>query len=358
MKKTIKRLGICFLFLLILVAAYGAYVLSAYERMPDKLTLEVKRNGENSYFEDEKVYNVGEFYRIMTYNIGFGAYQQDYSFFMDGGKSSRAKDEESVVANTCNIGEMIKFVSPDFILLQEVDVDGTRSHHVNQLELINDFNKGYYYTFAQNYDSPYLFYPFLEPHGANKSGLVTMSRTAISDAMRRSLPIAETLSKFVDLDRCYSISEIPLENGKSLFLYNVHLSAYSTDEIRMKQLNMLYEDMAADYQDGNYVICGGDFNHNLRKKGSGESPDVSYFPRETLPEGFRIALDGLRYPSDVSHDTCRSAETPYKKGETPTYTLDGFIVTDNVSVNYYLNMDWDFEYSDHDPVLLEFKLKE
>lgn len=357
MKKIVKRLGLCFLFLLILAAAYVAYVLSAYERMPDKLTLEVKRNGENSYFEEGKVYKVGEYYRIMTYNIGFGAYQQDYSFFMDGGKYSRAKDEESVVANTCNIGEMIHFVSPDFLLLQEVDTDGTRSYHVNQLELINEFNKGYYYTYAPNYDSPYLFYPFLEPHGANKSGLVTMAGAEISDAMRRSLPIAESLSKFVDLDRCYSISEIPLDNGKSLFLYNVHLSAYSTDEIRMKQLNMLYEDMVADYEAGNYVICGGDFNHSLRREES-KVAGVSNFPRETLPEGFRIALDGLRYPSDVSHDTCRSAETSYKEGETATYLLDGFIVTDNVSVNYYLNMDWDYEYSDHDPVLLEFKLKE
>ncbi len=28
-----------------------------------------------------------------------------------------------------------------------------------------------YWTFAINYDSPYLFYPILEPHGASKAGL-------------------------------------------------------------------------------------------------------------------------------------------------------------------------------------------
>lgn len=29
-------------------------------------------------------------------------------------------------------------------------------------------------------------------------------------------------------------------------------------------LDMLFADMKAGYDRGNYVICGGDFNHNLR----------------------------------------------------------------------------------------------
>lgn len=28
---------------------------------------------------------------------------------------------------------------------------------------------------------------------------------------------------------------------------------------------MLYEDMKADYKEGNYIICGGDFNHNMKQ---------------------------------------------------------------------------------------------
>lgn len=359
MKKTGKRILILLAVLVIAFIAYAIYVFTAYYRLPDKLTLEVIRNGENSYFEEEEKLKTGRYYWIMSYNIGFGAYQKDYSFFMDGGKSSWAKDEESVIASVCGMGEIINNVNPDFVLLQEVDVDGTRSYHVNELELMNQFVKGYYYTYAQNYDSPFLFFPPWEPHGANKAGLVTYSRGEITDTMRRSLPISESFSKLVDLDRCYSISRIPLENGKSLCLYNMHMSAYgSSDEIREGQLAMLYEDMTADYKKGNYVICGGDFNHNLKSEQQENAPEWAYpFPRESLPEGFLLAIDEAKDEEDIAHNTCRSAETPYEEGTTYTVTLDGFIVSENVAVNYYNHMDWGYEFSDHDPVIMQFKLE-
>ena len=365
MKKSVKRIIWVLLVIVIAVGAYVAYVFHTYYRLPDKLTLEIKQNGENAYFEDRLRITPGEAYFIMTFNIGFGAYRKDYSFFMDGGKSSWAKDEESVIAGVCGMGEIINDVNPDIVLLQEVDIDGTRSYHVNELELLNQFAKGYYYDYAQTYDSPFLFFPPWEPHGANESGLVTYSRAEITDAMRRSLPVSESFSKFVDLDRCYSISRIPTENGHNLCIYNVHLSAYGgSDEIRAAQLSTLYEDMVSDYEKGNYVICGGDFNHNLKEGGAENAPDWSHapewacqFPRESLPEGFHMAIDGAKDEEDVAHNTCRSAETPYDEETTYTVTLDGFIVSNNVNVNYYQNMNWGYEFSDHDPVLMQFILE-
>ena len=72
--------------LLIVFLVYLAYVLIAYHRLPDELTLEVGRNGSDADFEAEKQVEKGKDYRIMTYNIGYGAFSSDYSFFMDGGK--------------------------------------------------------------------------------------------------------------------------------------------------------------------------------------------------------------------------------------------------------------------------------
>lgn len=357
-KITIKAVGLFLLAAVIVFGVYAFYVFNAYYRLPDKLTLEVKRNGENSYFDENFVVAPGKAYFIMTYNIGFGAYRKDYSFFMDGGKSSWARDEESVMASVSAMGEIIDTVAPDFVLLQEVDVDGTRSYHVDELELMNQFMKGYYYNYAQDYDSPFLFFPPWEPHGANKSGLVTYARAEITDAMRRSLPISESFSKLVDLDRCYSISRIPAENGKYLCIYNVHTSAYGgSDEIRQGQLSMLYEDMQLDYQNGNYVVCGGDFNHNMKEGTQENAPEWAYpFPREGLPEGFHMAIDGAKEEADVAHNTCRSAKEPYNPETAYTVTLDGFLISDNVNVNYYQHMDWGYEFSDHDPVLMQFIL--
>ena len=304
MKKAGKRIGIIILVILLIVAAYLVYVMVSYHRLPDKLTLEVNRTGNQAAFEEDRQVEVGKYYWIMTYNIGFGAYRNDYSFFMDGGRSSWAKDEESVTAGICGMGDIVNTVNPDFVLMQEVDIDGTRSYHVNELELMNQFVTGYYYTFAENYDSPFLFFPPWEPHGANQAGIVTYSRSEITDTMRRSLPISQSFSRFLDLDRCYSISRIPLENGKSL---------ENTDEWAQP------------------------------------------FPRESLPEGFRLAIDSAK-AEDIEHNSCRDAGEPYQEGQTQTYTLDGFIVSDNVGVNYYTNMDWRYELSDHDPVLMQFML--
>ena len=41
---------------------------------------------------------------------------------------------------------------------------------------------------------------------------------------------------------------------------------------------------------------------------------------------------------------------------TMTVTLDGFIISDNIAINYYKHSDWGYEYSDHDPVVMQFFL--
>lgn len=359
MKKVLKWLGIVVVILVAVIVLYAVYVLTAYNRLPDKIVPEVEKSGEDSDFEREEAFSEKESYSVMTYNIGFGAYLPEYSFFMDGGKSSWGKDKESVIYAVNGAGGVVSDVDPDFVMLQEVDRDGTRSYHIDELELLKQTLKGYYYTYAQNYDSPFLFFPPWEPHGANKAGLVNLSRAKITDTMRRSLPISESFSKFVDLDRCYSISRIPVKNGKMLCLYNMHMSAYgSSEEIRTGQLSMLYEDMEVDYHAGNYVICGGDFNHNLRTENEQNAPEWAHlFPRESLPEGFRMAMDEAKDEADIVHNTCRSADEPYNENTTYTVTLDGFIVSENVTVNSYQHMDLGYQFSDHDPVVMEFSLE-
>lgn len=361
-KRIFKRIFICLLAVIVLFGIYVGYLWFSYKRLPDKLTLNVERSGTNSYFDEGFTVTSGRAYMIMTYNAGFGAYRRDFSFFMDGGKSSWGKDEETVIASICGMGEIINNVSPDFVLLQEVDVDGTRSYHVNELELFSSFLKGYYYDFAQNYDSPFLFWPPWQPHGANQSGIATYSRGEIVNTMRRSLPVSDGFGKLTDLDRCYSISRIPVENGKQLCIYNVHLSAYgSSEELHTAQFAMLYEDMAADYKKGNYVICGGDYNHDLKASGQERAegvPKWAYpFPQETLPKGFRLALDTARESEYVAHNSCRDANIPYDEEKSYTVTVDGFLVSDNISVNFYQHMDWGYEFSDHDPVLMQFILR-
>ena len=356
--KIIKSIISIIVLLIICAAAYVGYIWVSYERIPDKLYLETNLAGSFSYFEDAETINKGNYYNIMTYNIGFGAYNQDYSFFMDGGKYSWAMSEDAVLADISGITDVINRSGVDFILLQEVDVDGTRSYHINELDLMNQFLKGYYYNSAVCYDTKFLLYPVFQPHGANKSVIATYSKFPIADAIRRSLPVPSDFSKLFDLDRCYTLTRIPTANENMLCLYNVHMSAY-TDDVSVKdsQLSMLLNDMENEYKAGNYVVCGGDFNMDL--KNTEVDHDYSWgapFPRNRLPKGLTLGMD-VSKDSAIEHNSCRNANEPYNENTTFTITTDGFIVSDNIKVNYYNNANWKYEFSDHDPVVMQIILQ-
>lgn len=357
MKKVLKIIGIILLVLVLIAGGYVIYVFANYERIEDKLPLEVESIGSN-----KGEVTVGEEYSIMTYNFGFGAYTQDFSFFMDGGESSWAKSKEGLISNVSEGAKFIDSQDTDFLIMQEVDTNGTRTYHVNEFDMLKDAIGDGDYIFCTNYHSTFLMYPILEPHGANESGLVTYSKYGIKSSLRRSFPVSTSLKKILDLDRCYSITRIPVDNGKELCIYDVHLSAYGTDEsVRAGQLGMLFEDMKHDYADGNYVICGGDFNHNLRDGGSSDAPDWAQpFPKNELPNGFKMAFD--TFPaSDIAWNTCRNSDIPYKENgqvtDVLTVMVDGFIISDNIEVTDYRNIVTEFYYSDHDPVRMNFKLK-
>ena len=263
MKKTLKVALYILLALVLIVLAYVIYVFAAYYRVEDWQTLSVVHCDAASAAPMEGAPQTGVTYRVSSANVGFGAYSADYSFFMDGGKESRARSRQAVDENMRGEVSLVKDLSPDFALFQEVDIYGTRSWHIAEDAYLDDVmeNSEFNKVFAQNYDSPYLFYPLINPHGANQSGILTLSRHPISSAVRRSLPIETGIMKLVDLDRCYSVSRIPMENGRELVLYNLHLSAYTSDgTIATAQLEMLCADMLAEYENGNYCVAGGDFN--------------------------------------------------------------------------------------------------
>ena len=365
MKKPLKIVLYVLLALVLIVLAYVIYVFASYYRVEDWQALGVVRTTCESPVPMEDAAETDVTYRISSANVGFGAYSNDYSFFMDGGKESRARSRQDVDENMRGEVTLIKDLSPDFALFQEIDIDGTRSWHISEDAYLGDAMEGCEYdeVFAQNYDSPYLFYPLINPHGANRSGIVTLSRHPISSAVRRSLPIETSVMKLVDLDRCYSVSRIPMANGKELVLYNLHLSAYTSDgTIATEQLQMLCADMLAEYESGNYCVAGGDFNKDLLGSSSevfgvqgGENDTWAQpIPEGTIPGGLSLVV-----PFDPEHPvaSCRTANEPYNEETTFRVTVDGFLVSDNIEAVSADVVDADYRYSDHNPVYMDFVLR-
>ena len=356
MKKWLKTVLIVLLVIIVIAGSYAAYVFIDYHRIGSG-TLPVSG-------KLDKVPAAGEEYDLVSWNIGFGAYTADYDFFMDGGKQAWAESPERLDRNVADICKTLQSENADFYLVQEVDIDSTRSYHRDERDsIVSALGEDLPHVFCQNYDSPFLMYPIFQPHGASRSGLLTMARFDIAQAQRVELPVESSPVKLLDLDRCYSVNRIPAVNGKELVLYNFHLSAYTSDgQIAIEQLKLLRDDMQAEYERGNYCIAGGDFNKDILGNSAeyfGAS-DKEYTWAQPIPAGI---FDGsnVRLVAPLDEATpvpsCRNPDSAYHEGQY-VLTVDGFLVSDNVQTDACEVLDYGFAYSDHNPVHLRFLLQE
>ncbi len=354
MKKTARVLLTLLAVLLLLAGGYVGYVLLRYHRLGYQ-SLTVQGPALSTLPE------TGREYTLVSYNIGFGAYEADFGFFMDGGEESWAWSRERLDANLGKIGDLLHRQDADFCLIQEVDIDATRSYRRDERTDMISAMPGKDYVFAQNYDSPFLLYPFRQPHGASKSGIMTFSSFPIGSSERLELPVETGFMKFLDLDRCYAKSRIPLGEGRDMVLYAFHLSAYTSDgTIATEQLRQLLADMEGEYALQNYCIAGGDFNKDILGDSSAffGKPTEGAMWAQPIPEG---TFDGyhisLVAPLDEDQPvpSCRNADGPYHPGQM-VLTVDGFLVSENVEVVDSAVIDTGFAYSDHNPVELRFRL--
>ena len=196
MKKPLKIVLLVLAAVLLVVISYLAYVLIDYHRLGD-MDLEVDR-------QVSQPAQTGCEYHLLSYNIGFGAYEPDYGFFMDGGTESWAWSQERLTANVGNIGAFLAQQDADFYLIQEVDRNSTRSYHVDEAAMLRSVLPEYDETWAQNYDSPFLMYPLRHPHGASVSGLMTLSSLTVDSARRVELPIENMAELFWRRNSCHT----------------------------------------------------------------------------------------------------------------------------------------------------------
>ena len=332
---------------------------------------------------------MNEEYKISTYNIGFGAYNQEYTFFMDEGymedgtkvvgTEASAFSKEAVLEDTNGAANTIKNFNPDFAFFQEVDTDSKRSYHVNQYDIIKETMGNYTSTYACNFHSAYLMYPLNKPMGVINSGIATLSKFNIESSVRKSFTITDNkFDRLFDLDRCFNASYLPINGSdKKFVLVNIHMSAYDKGgTIREKQMQELNAFLDSEVEKGNYIVAGGDFNHDLLtynpnysftkdKKPFSENftqltPDwLSFF----FDENGNGPINSLSVVASSNTPTCRDADITWQPGVSYVSTIDGFLVSSNIDVISHANIQTatdnlaGFAYSDHDPATMTFKLK-
>ena len=352
MKKILKVLLILVLIVIAAAALLFGWLTAAEYRPAPVEDAEVLRTGENASLA------VGDSVTVLSWNVGYGGLGKDSDFFMDGGKDSKSADRETVGRYLEGIHRTIVDQDPDLVLLQEVDTDSSRTYGIDERGLLAQGMSSQ--TFAFNYSCPFVPIP-MPPIGKVHSGLFTMTNgVELERAERISLPCPFTWpTRVANLKRCLLVSYLPVAGSdKQLVLVNLHLEAYDDGEGKVAQTNQLREFITAEYEKGNYVIAGGDFNQifpgSLARYPNThpENWEPGVLDANLLPDGWALAYD-LRTP------TCRLLNQPYDPGDTvgtQYYVIDGLIVSPNLTVKSVETIDAQFENSDHNPVRLELVL--
>ena len=303
-------------------------------------------------------YQKGDTVSILSWNIGYAGLGENEDFFMDGGEKVRPESKAVVEKYLAGIIDTIKGFGSDFYLIQEVDgLKSTRTYGVIETDTIAEAT-GYASSYALNYKCDFVPFPW-PPLGKIGSGIFTLSSAPIASAERIALPSPFTWPVSVaNLKRCMMPSYIDLEGTDAqLVLVNVHLEAYDSGEGKIAQTKMLLEFIQSEYDKGNYVIVGGDFNQTF-PGGLDAYPMLDpelwtpgTLENEILPEGWSFAYD-------TQTPTCRLLNKPYNADDPTTqyYVIDGFILSPNVELVSVETQPEGFVNSDHNPVLLNVTL--
>jgi endonuclease/exonuclease/phosphatase family metal-dependent hydrolase len=195
---------------------------------------------------------------VMTWNIRFGAGRLPWFGDSPGDRVILTADE--VYHHLQGIAAKIESAKPDILFIQEIDVKSKRTAYIDQVRWLLDttyFNYGAYASAwkAQTIPSDGL--------GRMDMGNAVLSRWPINSAERIKLPLRgdqDALTKHFYLRRNYIKAHIALPGVDDFLALCTHLSAFSTDDTKKRQIDMFKDELDNLSAKGIPFVAGGDFN--------------------------------------------------------------------------------------------------
>ncbi|HAX02640.1 MAG: hypothetical protein A2Y45_01625 [Tenericutes bacterium GWC2_34_14] len=357
------KVVLIFLLSVVMIAVIFLATMTVLEYRPKAIEeVSIENNQEQSVLLDTEM-------TIMTFNMGYAGLGEDEDFVMDGGTKGIPESKDVVSAYFEGIKQVLSDYPADFHLMQEVDLKARRSYKTDQvLGITNHLGETYSTQFAYNFKSPFVPFPvsLTDYIGYVESGIATYTTYRIDQATRYQFPGSFSWPlRVANLKRAMMVSILDIEGStKELHIVNLHMSAYdASGTLREQEMAFLKTYLEEQQTLGNYVIIGGDFNQTF--------PDAKdlYPVKDGLWEAYPIEADflpeGYHFEIDTHSPTCRLLNQPYDPNDEDTqyYIIDGFIVSNNIEVLAYdgtnigaKTINLDFSYSDHNPVILKFKL--
>lgn len=328
----------------VIVVILGAGGLFLYNRwsVPKHGPLEVSNNDVQTV--------AGTRLTVVTWNIGFAALGEKADLFIDGGQNLRALPRKDIALAADAIADRLAGFQPDIVLLQEDARISFLTRGVKVHDVIAQRLSGYARCFWADFRTLGVPEPLKFDHGVS-----TFSKVKPSEASALTTP-QDPLYYYGFLKKYYGgiVQKYACDGQGDWVVINIHLSAFD-DAARQNQLAALFDYARAEFQAGNHVVIGGDWNMRLSPKEfahDGQYKDahtIFDLPKDALPKGWRVAMDD-------SSATLRSMNKPYVKGRNYTSVVDGFVVSPNVQVKAVKTHDLGFEHTDHHPVTAAFEI--
>ncbi|MBN1409167.1 MAG: endonuclease/exonuclease/phosphatase family protein [Calditrichaceae bacterium] len=313
--------------------------------------------------------------KAMTWNIRFGAGR--IPWFGDSCGDRVILSEKEVKQNLQAIAAFIDSVQPDILFINEIDIESKRTSYIDQVQWLLNHTYFNYGAFASNWKSQFIPSDGL---GRMNMGNAILSRWKISDAVRIKLPLRgdqDALTEYFYLRRNILKCRIELPGLDNFYAVTIHLAAFSTDDTKQKQIDVLVENLEKIDSENGIFLLGGDFNllppnatktdycledmcdnesfhqpgdNPQHKEGSYFTPEITWL--QPMYNYYQPAVPMDKYISDEVHFF---THTPDRNGFW-NRKIDYLFTNDQWILNSDSTYQNTFELSDHTPVSAEWEL--
>jgi endonuclease/exonuclease/phosphatase family metal-dependent hydrolase len=196
--------------------------------------------------------------KVMTWNIRFGIGRGPW--FGDACGYKVVYSESDVLANLTLIAQKINQVKPDIVLLQEVDIQSTRSAYVDEVQWLLDHTEFNYAVYGSQWKVQYI--PSDGLGRMNETNLI-LSRWPLNEAKR--IPMALRTDQIAPeqylYERCCMVeAKVIIPGFDDFYVINIHASAFAQDSTRSKHLAAFKDRMDSIANVGLVFVAGGDLN--------------------------------------------------------------------------------------------------
>jgi endonuclease/exonuclease/phosphatase family metal-dependent hydrolase len=196
--------------------------------------------------------------RIMTWNIRFGIGRGPWFGDACGYKVIYSKAE--IITNLTDIAKKINSVKPDILLLQEVDINSTRSAYADQLQWLLDHTYFNYAAYGSQWKAQFIPSDGL---GRMNEANAILSRWPLTDAKRIQLELRQDQDKLTRYfyERCCMVkAKVSIPGFKNFYAVNIHASAFATDDTKHQHIVAFKKELDNITATGNWFVAGGDLN--------------------------------------------------------------------------------------------------